>query len=41
MSAIPNIVKIAKNKKITCASLSHREIAIASPFRDTKNDPEA
>ena len=47
MSAIPspvnhhNIVKILKNKKITCFSLSHREIAIASPFRDPKNDPEA
>ena len=30
-----------KNKKITCFSLSHREIAIASPFRDPQNDPEA
>ena len=36
-----NIVNIAKNKKITCVSLSHREIAISSPFRDPKNDPEA
>ena len=30
-----------ENKKITCFSLSHREIAIASPFRDPKNNPEA
>ena len=47
MSAIPspgkhhNIVKIVKNKKITCFSLSHREIAISGPFRDPKNDPAA
>ena len=44
MSAIPspgkhqNIVKIAKNKKIT---LFHCHIGNSSPFRDPQNDPEA
>ena len=44
MSAIPspgkhhNIVKIAKNKKLT---LSPCHIGNSSPFRDAQNDPEA
>ena len=36
-----NIVKIVKNKKITLFHCHIGKIAISSPFRDPKNDPEA